>query len=332
MKFSRGIQFAVPGLLVLFTQNALPAEAPSSQDLSQQIIDILAHAAGTQAGHRVLHSKGIVCQGAFEASAGAGAISRAAHFSGNPVAVTVRLSASAPDPGIADNSADTSPRGMAIRFMTGRGTDIVANSHNGFIVGTGEDFLALIKAQAATDPSKPHPWPIEEFVGSHPRALKFVQDPKPIPVSYATESFYGNHAFRFVNAKGQKQAGRYQIVPVAGPQYLTDAEAKTKLHDFLTEEIKARLARGPVKFRLLLQMADAGERTDDSSVSWPEDRKKVELGVITITSTVADNAKAENDLAFDPTRLVDGIELSDDPLPALRSRVYAKAVAIRRSH
>jgi hypothetical protein len=26
---------------------------------------------------------------------------------------------------------------MAIRFMNGRGTDIVANSHNGFIVGTG---------------------------------------------------------------------------------------------------------------------------------------------------------------------------------------------------
>ena len=332
MKLSRGIQHIGPGLLLLFAQDALPAEVPSSQDLSQQIVDILAHARGTQAGHRVLHSKGIVCQGTFEASAAASAISRAAHFSGNPVPVTVRLSASAPDPAIPDNSQDASPRGMAIRFMNGRGTDIVANSHNGFIVGTGEDFLALIKAQAATDPSRPHPWPIEEFIGSHPRALKFVQDPKPVPVSYATEAFYANHAFRFVNAAGQKQAGRYQIVPVEGPQYLADAEAKARPRDFLTEEIKARLARGPVKFRLLLQLAAPGDRTDDSSISWPEDRKKVELGVITITSPIADNAKAENDLAFDPTRLVDGIELSDDPLPALRSRVYAKAVALRRSH
>jgi catalase len=169
-------------------------------------------------------------------------------------------------------------------------------------------------------------------LGSHPRALKFAQDPKPVPVSYATESFYANNAFRFVNATGQKQAGRYQIVPVEGQQYLPDAEAKTRSRDFLTEEIKTRLARGPVKFRLLLQLAESGDRTDDSSVSWPEDRKKVELGIITITSTVADNAKAENDLAFDPTRLVDGIELSDDPLPALRSLVYAKAVAIRRRH
>ena len=332
MKFSRGSQYVVPGLLLLFAIAALPAEAPSSQDLSQQIIDILSHAPGTQADHRVEHARGIVGQGTFEASAAAAAVSRAAHFNGSPVPVTVRLSGGSADPTTADNSPEDSPRGMAIRFMTGRGTDIVANSHNGFIVGTGEDFLALIKAQAATDPSKPHPWPIEEFMGSHPRALKFVQDPKPIPVSYATESFYGNNAFRFVNAKGQKQAGRYQIVPVEGPQYLSDAEAKTKSHDFLTEEMKTRLARGPVKFRLLLQLADSGDRTDDSSISWPEDRKKVELGVITITSTVADNAKAERDLAFDPVRLVDGIELSDDPLPVLRSRVYAKAVAIRRTH
>jgi catalase len=65
-------------------------------------------------------------------------------------------------------------------------------------------------------------------------------------------------------------------------------------------------------------------------VVWPDDRKKVELGVIAITSVVADSAAAERDLAFDPTRLTDGIELSDDPLPALRSRVYVYSVAGRR--
>jgi hypothetical protein len=88
---------------------------------------------------------------------------------------------------------------------------------DGFVVGTGEDFLAFLKAQAATDPQKPHPWPIEAFLGGHPRALKFAQDPKPTPVSFATEAFYGNNALRFVNDKGQKQIGGYRIVPVAGP-------------------------------------------------------------------------------------------------------------------
>jgi catalase len=65
-------------------------------------------------------------------------------------------------------------------------------------------------------------------------------------------------------------------------------------------------------------------------VVWPDDRRKVELGVITITSIVPDSAAAERALAFDPTRLIDGIELSDDPLPMLRSRVYAYSVAGRR--
>jgi len=48
--------------------------------------------------------------------------------------------------------------------------DIVAMSHNGFVVGTAEEFLALQKAVVATDPGKPHPWPIEEFLGTLPRA------------------------------------------------------------------------------------------------------------------------------------------------------------------
>jgi catalase len=79
-----------------------------------------------------------------------------------------------------------------------------------------------------------------------------------------------------------------------------------------------------------LQLAEPGDQTNDGSVVWPDDRRKVELGVIAITSVVPDSAAAERELAFDPTRLVDGIELSDDPLPALRSRVYVYSVAGRR--
>ena len=194
-----------------------------------------------------MHPKGIVCQGTFQASPGAAAISRAAHLNGGSVPVTVRFSEGGSDITIPDNSSDAAPRGMAIRFATGRGTDIVANSHNGFVVSNGEDFLAFQKALFATDPSKPHPWPIEAFLGSHPKALKFVQDPKPMPTSFVTESFFGNNAFVFVNSKGQKQAGRYQIVPVDGTKYLDDAAAKAKSSNFLSEELQSRLAKGPAR-------------------------------------------------------------------------------------
>lgn len=39
----------------------------------------------------------------------------------------------------------------------------------------------------------------EAFLGSHPRALKFVQDIRAVPLSFATESLCGNNAFRFIN-------------------------------------------------------------------------------------------------------------------------------------
>jgi catalase len=38
---------------------------------------------------------------------------------------------------------------------------------------------------------------------------------------------------------------------------------------------------------------------------------------------VADSAVAERQRIFDPIRLVDGIELSEDPLPLVWSRAYA---------
>lgn len=207
----------------------------------------------------------------------------------------------------------------------------MAFSHNGFLVGTGVEFLALVKAQAATDSAAPHPWPIEEFLNSHPRALKFVQDPKPVPESFTTESYYANNALIFVDEKGHRQAGRYQIVPVDGARYLDEATAKGKSPDFLREELRSRVMATPAKFRLLLQLPNPTDQTNDGSIVWPDDRKKLELGIITITSVVANSAAAERELAFDPTHLVDGIELSDDPLPALRSMVYSYSVAGRRT-
>jgi len=300
------------------------AAQDADKDLAQQVFDTMVQLPGNKPGHRLVHAKGIVSQGTFAPSKDAAAVSRAGHFNGATVPVIIRFSDDAPDPGIADSSPDSAPFGMAIRFKLpdGKETDIVAFSHNGFPVGTGEDFLSLQKAIVATDPTKPHPWPVEVFLSTRPRALKFVQDPKPTPVSFATEAFFGTNAWVFINQQGVKQAGRYQILPVAGQHYMSDAEGKTKTPNFLIEELKTHLAQEPVKFRLLLQLPNPGDATNDASIVWPADRKTIDLGTITITTVDPDSDAASKALAFDPARLTDGIELSDDPLPALRSRVY----------
>ncbi len=310
---------------------AATAGPSADKSLSQQIFDAMLQT-GAKPGYRVAHAKGIVCLGTFSPTKDAPGLSKAAHFRAASVPVTVRFSNGPADPSIPDNSPNAGPRGMAIRFSLpgGGNTDIVALSHNGFVVGNGEDFLALQKAVVATDPSRPHPWPIEVFLGGHPLALKFVKESSVVPASYGTEGFFSNNAFIFVNKDGTKQAGRYKILPVAGQHNLSDADAKTKSANFLDEELKTRLKAGPVKFRMVVQLANPGDPTNDGSLVWPEDRKTIEVGTISITSVVPDSDAAQKVLVFFPTSLTDGIELSDDPLPALRTSVYVLSFAHRQ--
>jgi catalase len=47
------------------------------------------------------------------------------------------------------------------------------------------------------------------------------------------------------------------------------------------------------------------------------------LGRLQIDSVSPTSAADERRLIFDPTKLTDGIELSDDPIPAARSAAYS---------
>jgi catalase len=307
------------------------ALAAQEKSLPQQIADVMVQLnGGIHPGFRFAHAKGLVLTGTFTPAKGAQSISRAAHFKG-AVPVTVRLSDGTGVPQINDDNPNASPRGMAIRFAlpSGAFTDIVANSHNGFFVGTGEDFLAFLKAIAATKPDSPHPSPIEQFLGSHPRALKVIVDSKPLPVSFAALGFFGNNAFVFVDSTGTKRAGRYQILPVAGVHHLR-ASAATKLSpSYLFDELRGRIDRGPIKYRLWVQLANPGDPTNDGSMVWPDDRKRVELGTISLTKIAPNNEELQRSLTFNPIFLTDGIQLSDDPFVPLRSAVYALSVAHR---
>ena len=95
------------------------------------------------------------------------------------------------------------------------------------------------------------------------------------------------------------------------------------------DELPERLKRGPVTFHLKAQLAAAGDSTKDPSQPWPEDRKVVELGTLTIDKAVADSAEAEKTLLFLPGQLTDGIEPSDDPLIDVRDAAYAVSFSRR---
>ena len=308
-------------------------QTPStSESLAHQAATVLIQAFGNHPGFRLAHAKGIVCRGTFTPAPAAADLSRAAHFRSGRIPVLVRFSDSTGVPTIPDNDPNSNPKGMAIRFEPpgGRITDIVANGLNGFVVGTPADFVGLFSAIVATKPDSPKPTPLDQFLASHPASAAYLSQPNPTPTSFATQAFFGNNAFVFINAQGQKQTGRYQIMPLAGEQHLSAQAAAAQRPDFLVEEIKTRLGKGPVEFRLLVQIADRTDSTVDATKVWPEDRRKVELGIVQLTTIDAQSAETERALIMDPTHLVDGIELSDDPLPAFRSQVYAISFDHRR--
>ncbi len=136
-------------------------------------------------------------------------------------------------------------------------------------------------------------------------------------------------SFRFTNRDGVSRVGRYRYIPLAGAAYLSDAEEDRAPVDYLMDELRQRLAKGPAQFRLVVQLAAEGDPTHDPTIVWPEDRPQVELGTLTLQSTVADSVIEERSLLFDPGRLTDGIDYSDDPLPRDRSGAYAVSFAWR---
>jgi catalase len=244
----------------------------------------------------------------------------------------VRLSDFAGVPNIPDSDQNASPRGCAIRFHLAAHshTDIVAHSVNAFPANTAQGFLDFLNALIATDFSGPHPNAIEKFLGEHPAALAFVQAPKPIPTSFAKESFFAISAFKFTNPDGKSRFGRYRILPAAGNEYLDDATAKAQPPNFLFDELKTRIAAGPVKFRIVIQLAQDGDPTDDATISWPEDRPQLTLGEITLTAIAPNDAAEQQQLIFDPIPRVDGIEASADPLFEPRANVYLVSGRRRR--
>ena len=227
--------------------------------------------------------------------------------------MTVRFSDFAGIPTVADNDPQgAGPRGFAVRFHLGEHahTDVIGHSVDNFPARTVEGLVEFLNAVIATDPKGPHPNAIEQFLGAHPAAMRFVQVPKPIPSSFARESLFAVSAFKFTNADGVSHFGRYRILPVAGNE---------------------RVAKGPVRFRVAVQLAEVGDIVDDATLRWPEDRPQRAFGELSLGDIVENNAGEQQHIIFDPIPRVDGIETSADPLFEPRANIYLMSGRRRRA-
>jgi catalase len=299
--------------------------------LAEELLEAFDEVFGLHPGFRPAHAKGAMCTGTFTPSPQAATLTRAPHATRPSTPITMRFSDSTGLPNIPDNDPQSSPNGMAVRFHLGDHdhTDIIAHSADGFPVRTGEEFLNLLRAAAAAQSGDSAL--IQTFMAAHPLAKQFAETARPIPTSFARETFFAVTAFTFTNADGVERHGRFRIRPTAGTEYLSDQVASTKSANFLFDEIEARLAREPAVFGVFVQLAESGDDVANAAVAWPTTRTEMPFGTITISSMADDLTPDLRKIIFDPVPRLDGIGPSADPLIEVRSDLYLLSGRRRRA-
>lgn len=305
--------------------------APVEQFSPKQFVEAL-HAAFGSHHVRAVHAKGIILEGTFTPDPQAATLTVAPHLQNTPSTVIVRFSDFTGLPDIPDNADAANPRGFAIRFTLpdGMNTDIVGHSFDGFPTASSNQFHELLMALAASGPGAAKPTALDKFLESHPVAKTFLTT-QNTPASYGTIMYFGVNAFQFTNKAGASHYVRYQFVPDGGEQLLTAGQAKQESANYLQDEIKTRIAKGPIRFTLYAQLAEAGDKYDDPSIAWPASRKRVPLGVITIAKLGANTPEQDKATAFLPNNVPVGIKPAD-PMIELRSRAYPISAEERRRY
>ncbi len=286
--------------------------------------DRLRAAFGGPSGHRALHAGGSFWVGSFTATQEAADLSRAGHLSGEPVPVVVRWSNASGNARVPDRKPDI--RGMAVSWQLpdGTATDLLGQTSPRFPTRDPEAFVALAKAAC-------RPVTLPWFVARHPSMLPSLlagarTRAVAAPVSFAEATFYPIHAYCWVDGVGRRTWVRYSFVPVATAE--DRLGQKFRGPDRLREEMVARLARSPVEHDVRVQVAGPHDDPHDPTSVWRGARKLV-AGRISVTAPMPDPEVGGEVVVFDPTRVVDGIELSDDPILRYRPAAYAASVSRR---
>ena len=290
---------------------------------------------GVVPGYRRAHAHGHGFVGYFEATGAVAARTVAEHLQGDRVAVVVRLSNGAGSPYAADlqSARRGATLGLGVEFALPSGGRATWGAPNltAFPAATAQDFIAVTGAQRRNSRGRLNPLRLLAFVVRHPRTvpgLRALVGHPPIR-SFAAADFHGLHAYYLVDAQGRRQAFRYHwMSTMADPRTVTEEEAAHWPPQFLVEEMRQRVARGPVRWELTFELAQDGDPTDDQLLAWPASRTRIHAGTLTLTEEHPDQDVIEG-MVFDPTNVPAGIECSDDPLLAFRSAVYGASHAAR---
>ncbi|RKF39479.1 catalase family peroxidase [Paraburkholderia fungorum] len=275
-------------------------------------------------GYRRNHAKGLCVEGYFDSNGNGAALSRAAVFASGRTPVTGRFAVPGGNPSAPDTSSPVRSMALLFQLQNGEQWRTGMNSTPVFAVHTPAQFyqqLVAAKPDAATgklDPAK-----LKAFYDAYPETRPFQAWVKAHPPSssLANAAYYSINAFRFTDSAGSTHAVRWAMVPETPYAPITDAQKAEK--NFLQADLNQRLQSGPLRWHLILTVAQPGDPIDDATMQWPDDRQHIDAGTLVIDRSTSQEDGTCRDVNFDPTILPAGIQPSNDPLLAARSAAYA---------
>ena len=321
----------IAGLLVLVTLSIAAAEPEVT---APQVVEAIEGAFGVTPGERRNHIKGVCAAGEFVGNVEAARYSRSALFSGKPVPVVARFSLSGGNAKAPDTAK--SARGMALEFKLSKDQVHHMTMLNTPVFGAARpqtflDLMVAMKPDPAT--GKPDPEKMKAFKASHPDNLaqaQYLAGNNP-PASFANSAYWGIHTFKFIDGKNKTTLVRWRFVPQDGEKRLIDDELKTGGANFLEQALIDRTQRGPVRWDMMVAVGEPGDPETDPTQPWPENRKEIKAGTLSITAVQAQKGAQCEPINFDPLVMADGIAPTDDPVLMFRSPAYAVSFGKRLS-
>ena len=291
-----------------------------------KLVDAFAPPGGPALGHRRNHVSGICFTGVFEANGAGSSLSEAPMFRSGQYPAIGRFNLATADIKAADATVRVRGMGLQISAPGGPVWRMAMIDSPFFPVSTPQVFYGLLVASASKDPNA-----MKTFAGAHPEFGHFGAWAQSAPWtgSYAEEPYNSLDSFVFKNGGGATHVVRWSLLPSAQPVPIPPNELAKRAPDFLDKEITERIKGGPLKWSLVIKVAEAGDPTADPSQEWPPSRQAVNVGTLIVQAIEAEASGPCREINYDPTVLPAGIGTSDDPFPAARSSAYRRSFDLR---
>jgi catalase len=293
---------------------------------------------------RVVHARGFVAHGTFEAYGTIGdepasTYTRAKLFAekGKQTPVTIRFSTVIGGRDSSEVARD--PRGFAVKLKTDDGNwDLVGNNLPVFFIRDAIKFPDVIHA-LKPDPVtfRQEPNRIFDFMSMTPESmhmLSWLFSPRGIPKGFRFMDGFGVNTYKMVNAEGEAVLVKYHWKTKQGIESLTqeqaDAIQATELGS-ASKDIFEAIERGDhPQWELCVQIMSDDEHPEldfdplDDTKTWPEDTFPLRpVGMMTLDRNVSNHFAENEQVAFGTGVLVDGLDFSDDKMLVGRTFSYS---------